>query len=194
MPIDYAIWEIWQENMPLPEDEEFVNKFQLREQTFRKGNLKAMIYCVVESSYTINRLKYMDSLKEHIFENNIWIKPDYYSTKTVSSPGFFTLLHPRFTNKAQLVLDLKKAISQIKVNKDDEDVREWYEKRNVSLHEENNLIPQFHVETSLRKWGKIHVETIIVQCSDDDAKYMKFLLSEAGTQKNTTKDFLFLPE
>ena len=74
---------LWDENKPLPENKDFTDKFHLREQTFRKGNKKISLYCIIESRFSMNKLKYTDPLRQYIFDRNIWIKPDLYLTKTV---------------------------------------------------------------------------------------------------------------
>ena len=183
---------IWEEKMVLPEDEEFAETFNLREQSFRKGNKKVTLYCIIESIYTINRLKYMEPIKSYIFEHNVWIRPDLYSTKVVGSPGFLTLIHPRLTNKVKLVRDIKKAIGQVKINTEEEVVSDWYTKYHLEPNTTNIFIPTFHMETTTRKWGEIHVEVLTIHCSADDAKYMKHLLVAAGTQKKLFTG-LFIP-
>ncbi len=83
---------LWEENSILCKDDEFVKYFKMREQTFRKGNKKVTIYFGVESNYNINSINFQDPVKSFLLNNNIWIKPGLYSTKTVSSPGFFTMV------------------------------------------------------------------------------------------------------
>ena len=131
----------------------------------------------------MNKLKYTAPLRQYIFDRNIWIKPDLYLTKTVGSPGFITLLHPKLTNKPQLTSDLKEMLKQIDLCETDEDVREWYKRNNIAVNQTEVPVPPFHVETNLRKWGEIHVEVITIQCSSDDAKYLKYLLVEANSQE-----------
>ena len=90
---------IWEAGQALPERDIFQDTFQMREQSYRTGNKKIVLFCVVEASSTINQLKYSEPVKPYIFEQNIWMKPDFYSTQVVSSPFFFTLVHPRLTNR-----------------------------------------------------------------------------------------------
>ncbi len=99
---------LWDIHSQLPEDEEFKTLFCLREQNFRRDNMKVTIYGVVDSYCPINRMKFTDPLKSMLLEQNIWIKPDFYSTKVVSSPGFFTLFHPKINNKNDLVKQMTK--------------------------------------------------------------------------------------
>jgi len=92
---------LWEPETELPESSKFEEDFQFREYTYRKGNKKAIVHCVIESQYTINKLKFMEPVRTHILENIIWVKPDFYSTKVVHSPGFITLVHPQITNKQE---------------------------------------------------------------------------------------------
>ena len=104
---------IWEPEGILPESDQFRTLFYMREQTFRKGNAKVTIYCVVESQSTMNRMKFSDPVKTILLNTNTWIKPDFYSTKVVGSPGFFTLAHPKLTHKQDFIKDLQSALSSV---------------------------------------------------------------------------------
>ena len=45
---------LWDSQHTLPEDDKFRDSFKMREQHFRKGNSKINIYCVIESTLTVN--------------------------------------------------------------------------------------------------------------------------------------------
>ena len=115
---------VWEPDTALPEDKQFDTVFKVREQTFRKGNTKITIHCIVESQFTINKLKYMEPVQRYITNNNIWIKPDFYSTKVVTSPGFFTLIHPRLTNKTVLMQELAAVIAEMEIDEEDQIVQD----------------------------------------------------------------------
>ena len=163
-----------------------------REQTFRKGNKKVTIFCTIESTHTINSIKFTDPMKEYLVNHNIWIKPDLYATKVVSSPGFMTLIHPRLTNKANLIKELTNVLQQTKVDNTDEICRAWRDRNPWKIPEFGTPTPTFHLETTLRKWGDIKVEVISIHCSQEDAQYLKCLLVEAGSQDLFPKG-IFVP-
>ena len=171
---------IWEENMKLMENDKFVEAFKMKEQTFRRGNKKITLHCTIESQFNINRLKYSETVKNYIFERNVWLKPDLYSTKVVSSPGFMTLVHPKITNKEEYIRELTNILQQTKINGNESVVREWKEIHNSNT--QNTEVPKFHLETNMRKWGGIKTEVLTVQCTSEDAKYVKYLFAEAGTQ------------
>ncbi len=183
---------LWEDKMKLPEDAEFIEKFKLKEQTFRKGSKKITIHCVVESRLTINNIKHSEPLRTYIFEKNIWIKPDYYMARTIGSPGFLTLIQPKLTNKLQLVQEIESTLSQLNISIEDTEVKEWYNRNKIEVTTSAVPIPTFHLETNLRKWGDIQTEVITVQRSAEDAKYMKYLMVEASTQ-NKWKRGVFVP-
>ncbi len=184
---------LWEKDMNLPEETQFVELFSMREQTFRRGHKKISIYCTVESTQTINRLKFKDPLQTYLSSKNVWIKPDLYATKAVSSPGFLTLLHPRITNKKELMEDMKRILSQTKVSQEEDQViHQWQQAHSYIPTEGATLVPPFHLETSLRKWGEIKVEVISVYCKQEDAQYLKSLLVEASSQNLILKG-LFIP-
>ena len=182
---------LWDNQSKLPEDDKFKESFQMREQHFRKGNSKVNIYCVIESRITINRMKFTNPVKDLLLEQNIWIKPDFYSTRVVSSPGFFTLLHPKLTNKQGMVSDIEKQLSQTKVCFDETVVSDWCIKNNWT-HDTETPVPKFHIETNLKKWGKVHTEVLSLHCTVEDAHYLKYLFVEACSQNKITKG-LFVP-
>ena len=183
---------LWEEYKTLPENNEFMEQFEFRERTYRKGNKKLTVHCIIESTFPINRLKYTEPLKKYIFERNIWIRPDYYLTKTVGSPGFITLLHPRMTNKPQLVQDLQDMIRHTEICQTDDEVLAWYTQKRITHNKEEVCIPPFHIETSVRKWGDKQAEVLLLQCSSEDAKYLKYLLVEACSQKKWQRG-LYVP-
>ncbi len=173
---------LWDIHSHLPEDQDFQQAFQMREQQFRKGTTKVTIYCIVDSAFPIKRIKFTNPFRSFLTEENIWIKTDYYSTKVVSSPGFFTLKHPRITNKGDFVQQVTGSLNSIVIDRQEKVVQEWYSKYGSTETEQSTLVPKFHVETNLRKWGKNQAEVLSVHCSSEDAQYMKYLLVEAGSQ------------
>lgn len=115
---------LWEVNSTIVENEEFESKFQMRQQNFRNGNTKVTLHGIVESQYKINKMKFTDPLKSLLLEKNIWIKPDFYSTKVVSSPGFFTTIHPKLTNKQTYADYLTKAMKETILDENEEAYQE----------------------------------------------------------------------
>ena len=178
---------IWEPTLEISEGSHFVEQYRMREQTFRNGNKKITIHCIIESDININRMKYTEPVKTHIMEQNIWIKPDFYSTRVVSSPGFFTLLHPKITNKQELIKELHDIIQNTIVNNNEEAVKHWRHFTDSDSPMDRQRVPNFHLENSTRKWGGVKVEVISLHCQMEDAKYVKYILSEASTQGLVSK-------
>ena len=183
---------LWDQCSALSETEDFSAQFKMKEQTYRKGNKKVTLYCIVESQFTINRIKYANDVKDFIFENNIWIKPEFYSTQVVSCPGFFVLVHPRITHKADFVELLKERMQNIVISSTEKIATEWYGLKGIPIVEGKTVIPRFHLETSTRKWGGISTEVLSVHCPTEDAQYLKYLLLEAGSGQTLHKE-IFVP-
>ena len=184
---------LWDSSTSLKEIEQFEDNFKIRDRTFRKGNRKVTLFCVIESTTTINKIKYTASLKEYIRRKNVWIKPDWYSTKVVTSPGFLTLVHPRQTNKQELVNDLVKELKGIRIQEEDAVVQEWNSNNPIIMEGETGVrIPSFHVETTTKKWGEISCEVLSLHCKSEDTKYIKYLFSEANAQGIEIRG-LFIP-
>ncbi len=183
---------LWELGCPLPENEQFIDLFKMRDQSYRNGNKKVTIFCVVEAKYTMNRMKYSEPVKSYIFQKNIWVKPDFYSTEVVSCPGFFTLVHPKMTNKRKFEEDMQEILRGTEINKLDEIVKVWENNRTRESDDNRVEIPKFHVETNVRKWGGIHTEVLSMHCSTNDANYLKYLLSEASSQGRLEKG-VFVP-
>ena len=97
-------------------------------------------------------------------ENNIWVKPDYYDTNVVSSPGYITMLHPQITNKTKLVEELRKTLIQIQLEDNEQELDEMITSKSSAYSMTGSKIPKFHLETSLRKWGNVSVEVLSVKC------------------------------
>ena len=183
---------VWELNEELVEAQQFADQLKMREQNFRNGSKKVALFCIVESSFTINRLKYSPEVKDYIFHHNIWIKPDLYSTQVVTCPGFFTLVHPKMTNKNEFTKDLFRLMTDLKINPSEEVVKDWHETKQLQVRESQAHVPQFHLETNSRKWGGLVTEVLSVHCTASDAKYLKYLLSELGTKQTLSKG-LFIP-
>ncbi len=183
---------LWEVHGHLCEEDEFVSYFKMREQNFRNGNMKVTVYFTVESNYTINSMKFRDPVKNFLLTNNIWVKPDFYSTKTVSSPGFFTMIHPRITNKQKCGELLRRELSKLDINEGDEIVQEWIQRKNGTGTNLSDNIPQFHLESGIRKWGDIKVEVLTLYCSKEDVQYVKYLMAEASSQ-SIFNNGLFVP-
>ena len=183
---------LWEANGMNSEDKTVTDDFQVREQTFRNGNRKITLYCVVISTVTINQMKFSDPLKRHLLENNIWIRPDYYSTQVVICPGFFTLIHPKITNKQDFTNRITADLQKTQLPPDDEVLLEWKTNNNITVDGQTTPVPKFHVETSTRKWGRIHIEVLSIHTSKEHAKYLKYLLSAASEQSHITQG-LYVP-
>ena len=156
---------LWEVNMKLPKEKQFTNLFQMREKTFRKGHKQVCMFCKVEGMTTINRIKFRNPIQSYLTTKNIWIKPDYYSTKVVSSPGYITLVHPCSTNKTDFLNELKAMLEQTKIDDKDKVVATWKSGKGLSQTDYGNIIPPFYLETSLRKWGDLQVEVLSLNCS-----------------------------
>ena len=100
----------------------------------------------------------MEPVKGFITDNNIWIKLDFYPTKLVSSPGFFTMVHQKLTKKQDYINSLKTILSQIEVNGEDEAVQEWSRRMTQGDGSSDTYIPSFHLENNVWKWGELKVE------------------------------------
>jgi len=121
------------------------------------------------------------------------VKPDFYSTKVVHSPGFITLVHPQITNKQEYKEQLRKVMHTIKINDNDPVIKKWKQDKDVMEEEEEGTqVPPFHLETSTRKWGRIQTKVLTVHCSKEDANYLKYVLAEAGAKQKLPKG-IFVP-
>jgi len=57
---------------------------------------------------------------------------------------------------------------------------------------DSELIPKFHLKTTIRKWGQIQTEVISVNCAKPNAQYLKYLLS-AAIEQGYLGDCIFIP-
>ena len=67
-------------------------------------------------------------------------------------------------------------------------------RENARKQDEQNErnVPKFHVEQSSRKWGKLKTEVLRINCAEEDAQYLKYLLSTASAAGKVTQG-LFIP-
>ena len=152
------------------------------EQTFRTGNKKVTMYCNIEYNDSINKIKFTEPVRSLLMEKNVWIKPDFYSTKTVSNPGFFTMVHPKITHKQEYISYLRKIL----LDTEDEDIEQVCQ-QSTQLEDNHKdqpktATPKFHLESSMRKWGNIQVEVLSVYCSKEDVRSVKHLLAVTSSK------------
>ena len=183
---------LWEPEGQLPETDIFTTVFRMREQNFRQGNKKVTIYAIVEGQYTINKLKFRNPLQGYLLEKNVWIKPDYYSTQIVSSPGYITLLHPKLTNKESLIKTIKENLETIMVDESEEVVKNWKRYQAGRTSDIPQAVPDFHLETTQKKWGQLQAEVLSLHCSKEDSSFLKYLCVEAGAQGVFTRG-VFVP-
>ncbi len=184
---------LFEQGSDIPVGEEFEKLFKARRQTFQKGNRKFTVYFHVESTLTIQNLKYKAPTKKFIFDNNIWIKPDFFDTKIESSPGYFTLIHPKISNKVDYKEYLLNILHSMSLDKNEPVVQKWYESHGMDVNKNVSSVPQFHLKTGLKKWGQIHTEVLKVICSVGDSEFIKYLFSKVG-EMEVLQNGLFIPE
>ena len=185
---------MWSQLDMLPEDEAFTENFQIKDFLYRKMR-KVVVHMTLLTSLHVNQLKYTEKVKEYIFQNNIWLKPDMFQTKVESSPGVLIMVHPKLTNRLQLTEDIKnimqKAAKTLNLHSTTDDQK--LTDISTSTGDVYKHVPQFYLELSVKKWGNLRVEVIRINCAKDDAEYIKYLLSSSGEQGSLQK-CVFLPE
>ena len=113
---------------------------------------------------------------------NVWIKPDFYSTKTVSSPGFFTMIHPKMTHKQEYINYLQKIMLHTEVEDKEQSCQQCTKEGDRPKDQTEQMIPKFHLENNMRKWGNIHVEVLSIYCSKEDVRRVKHMLADASSK------------
>ena len=184
---------VWEPDGQLPEQSDFTRVFRMREQSFRKGTKKVTLYCIITSKHTINRMKFRDPLQSYLLNKNIWIKPDYYSTQVVSSPGYVTLIHPKLTDKTSYVTELQAYLSTVKVDPNEGIVQKWLKRTNTRSFDTETPVPKFHVESTTKKWGQVQTEVLSIHCSEEDSKYLKYLLVEGNSETKSMPKGVYVP-
>ena len=174
----------------LPEDESFNGHFTLKELTFRKSR-KVLVHMTLITQQPINRIKYITEVRDFVFEKNIWMKTDRYKTKLESSPGYITMIHPKLLNREQYALEITEILMLLieKKNTKYKDTIESERRKRDQMSQgyEQRYIPNFHLETSTKKWGQIQTEALRINCAKDDAERLKQMLSLASEQRILNK-------
>ncbi len=183
----------WADLNSFPEGDDFSEHFQLKDFNFRTHK-KVIVHMKVVSLSTVNRIKYSGKVKDHIYQQNIWIKTDRYNAKVESSPGYFTMVHPKLVHREELTNDLITVLQALKPNRTEQVVQDWYDIHvpNTQYGEEPAKVPPFHIESSIKKWGRVKTEVLRVTCSKDDSEYLKYLLSLAS-EKEQLSTAIFVP-
>ena len=114
--------------------------------------------------------------------------------KTESSPGFMTQINSKLIEKRTYVEELSEILQNIVVDDNETCVKQWQDKASTSGNELESKIPKFHVEQSSCKWGKLKTNVLRINCAEEDAQYLKYLLSTASANGAVKKDSSFLRE
>ena len=175
----------WEKLEDIPEDVDFNQHFTVKELSFRRSR-KVLVHLNLTSQLHINRIKYNTEVKDFIFKENIWIKTDRYNTMIESSPGFLTMIHPKLVNRESYAYEIMESILQVKEKEQSQKISQ---EENSLLHkgpkekiDTDQTIPNFHLETSVKKWGDIKTEVIRINCAKEDSENLKVLLSQASEQ------------
>ncbi len=173
----------WSDFTQLPEDSDFNNSFQLVTREFR-NHKKVIIHCQLITEKPLNRIKYTEEVKNYIFSNNIWLKVDRYDSKAEGSPGFFVMIHPKMINRVEYTGTLSSELTNIAHESDGASTAgQKLSETERSSNTSQTTVPPFHLEVSQKKWGKIKVDVLRVNCALDDADTLKQLLVIAS-EKN----------
>ena len=187
---------IWDTFDSIPEDDSFNDHFQVKDFLFRKLR-KVVVHMKLITSYHINQLKYREQVKAHLFQNNIWLKPDRFETRVESSPGVILMISPKIANrddfKEELTIALTTAIHNLKTDSCHQNNIVDNQESSINTQISNGKVPPFYLEISTKKWRDVRAEVLRINCAKDDSDYMKFLLSSIGEQC-LLKRGVFLPE
>jgi len=186
---------IWTDLNELPEDDLFNDHFKLKDLLFRKVR-KLIVHLQLRTTLHINQLKYNENVKEILFQENIWLRPDRFDTRVESSPGVITMLSPKLVNRDGYTEELITALAAANL----------FIQKQAEEHQDNEIagerpdtpiqvkeVPKFYLETSIKKWKDLKAEVIRVNCAKEDSEFLKSLLSAAYEQHHITSG-VFLPE
>ena len=184
----------WVDIDMLPEGTEFIEHFQLKDLSFRTHK-KVIMHMTLVTIVPVNKIKYSQEVKEHIFQQNIWLKNDRYNAKIESSPGFFIRVHPKLLHREDFGKKLNAILLSLTPDVEEQIVIDWYNLHDIPLPRNGDppTIPIFHLETSIRKWGGFKSEVLRITSSQDDSEFLKYLLSLAGEKQLFPKG-KFIPE
>lgn len=63
-----------------------------------------------------------------------------------------------------MIKDLTQGIKETEVDQTEQAYIKWCQKREYNTNSRQDIkLPQFHIENSVRKWGKTQVETLNIQ-------------------------------
>eukprot|EP00957_Ditylum_brightwellii_P164433 12518928-Ditylum_brightwellii.AAC.1 len=103
-------------------------------------------------------------------------------------------IHPKSTNIFTLKQEIEYALRDIEANRAT-NVREWKKKHSTS-EERANTIPPFFINITMKFFGdsKKRVEACVfgIECAEEDAGYLKTLLS-LGYENKTITTGMFIP-
>ena len=82
-----------------PAENAFMKHFLVKDVETKYQTKKVYVHVSVISTEDIARIKWRPEVRNHIFNNNIWVKEDTFNSQITSTPGYFVGVHPRATHR-----------------------------------------------------------------------------------------------
>lgn len=180
----------WTDEDDIPSGTTLTELLQARQDIHPNESTKITIHLTITSSQLINALKFHPTVYRHIFEKNIYVQHDRFSTSRTRSPGFLTLLPARLIWKQTLHQNLSTIIDSLELNPTEPVIKEYRTRNN--LNTDSPQVPHFVLQKVTRKFGGINAEVLQVITKAADAPYMKRLLSILG-ENNMLPGGKFIP-
>jgi hypothetical protein len=181
----------WETVESIPADSTFGQLFKVREESSNNGPRKIIVHFKLISTMRFNEIKFEANMFHYLKEKRVWIQVDRFATKKTASPGFLIEVHHKLTNLADLHGQLKQRMHSThpKNTKLQDEWRSAHPVDTSSATDEKSKadiefyaslgspVPEFYLQAGKRAFGGVETYCLNVQCSEDDAPYLKSLLS-----------------
>lgn len=106
------------------------------------------------------------------------------------------MVNPKFLHQEDFSNQCQQSLEQVDPNLEYNFVKEWQKgnsNANITTDLSLNVVPEFHLEVSLKKWGTIKVDTIRINCANEDAEYLEYYLSSTASDQDILPQGVFIP-
>ena len=162
-----------------------------------KSNSTLVIFIRIFASKVLVDITNKGRLKPYLRQNQIWMKTEVFSARPVSTVGFLTQVHPKYSRLSALVDSLRTCVSTVGSSVDE---KEHYLARNLDLppnaYQNSNPVPLFTLYSAKRsvnhRGGRLTTEVINIRCATEDKAWLSRILVLAALQNEET--FKFVPQ
>ena len=185
--------KIWLQPQDLPRTG--LEDMLLKRERKSKNNRTLIFYMRFYTSKYLSDITHKGSLKPFLRQHKIWMKAEAFGARPVSTIGFLSQVHPKYTRYAHLTAYLRRLAVSVPSQQEEKD--HWMGRNpdyNPQDFEASNPVPPFTVYSAKRSATVSKVlttEVLNIRCATEDRAWLTHLLCLVSFRNSESK---FIPQ